>query len=113
MAIETTTPEDESVLMVRANNPRENLIQKVDADILIAKTLDEMKALAERRSIQHVVVPRDQASASCSNRRQVAEFYAKNYGRSQIVGLTNEPETNFNGYPNWNPQGSNRTVKIN
>ena len=112
LAIEATTPEGEKVLLVRANNPQESLLHKVDPDVLIAKTLEEMKALAARREIPLVVVPLDGASTSSSNRPLVSAYYAKKFKRTDVVRLVKTPETQFNGYPNWDPTGSNRVVKI-
>lgn len=112
LAIETQTPQGEPVLVVRANNPAENLIAQVDAEALINKILNEMKKLAGRRGIKTVVVPIDVARASCSQRTQVEAYYRKHYGDRPRVALVNEPETNFNGYKNWLGQDEGSVAPI-
>ena len=103
---------DESVLLVRANNPRENLIQAVDDEELIGKTLEMAIETAKHRGLDMVVVPLDRAGGSCSNRAVVGNFYRKYFSTNPKVQLHNEPETNFNGYPNWDPAGNYPVVKI-
>lgn len=112
LAIETETPAGEKVLLVRANNPQENLLGQVNNEILIQKTLEEMKQLAAKRGIGKVVVPLDGASASCSNRKSVAGYYRKKYFGEERVALEDSSETNFNGYNVWNPDGSHGVVEI-
>lgn len=109
---EDETGQDESVLVVRANNPRENLIQSVDEESLIEQTLEQAIELAKRRGIERVVVPLDPTSASCSNRPAVGSYYAKYFSRNKKWQLKNEPETNFNGYDNWDPNGDFPVVEI-
>lgn len=110
--IETKTPAGERVLMLRANNPRENLIAQVDAESFIRTTIDDAIDKAKELGIDMVVVPLDAASASCSNRPAVAEYYKKHYGKAEKIDLVNEPATNFNGYPNWNKDGTNPVVVV-
>jgi hypothetical protein len=114
LAIETRLAGEDtnSTLLVRANNPRENLIQNVEAEAFIKQELEQMIALAKRRGLDRVVVPLDRATASCSNRHAVANFYHKYFKENPRVKLTNEPETNFNGYNVWNPNGSHPCVVI-
>ena len=102
----------ESVLIVRASNPRENLIQAVDEEELIRGILEEAISVAKRRDIENVVVPLDPASASCSNRPAVARFYAKHFLNNKKVSLKKTPETEFNGYDNWNSSGNYPSVEI-
>jgi hypothetical protein len=112
LAIETTTSSGERVLLVRANNPQENLLAQVDGKVLMREVLRVMRELAERRGIKLVVVPLDQASASCSNRQQVANYYQANFSQAPKVELVNEPATNFNGYENWKSTGHSPVVAI-
>ncbi|HEX3099551.1 MAG TPA: hypothetical protein VHQ41_01095 [Patescibacteria group bacterium] len=112
LAIETETSKGENVLLVRANNPQENLLGQVDNDELIKQTLEQMKKLAERRGIEKVVVPLDPASASCSNRKNVASYYRTKFSDAERIALEDMPETNFNGYDVWNPHGSHGVVEI-
>jgi hypothetical protein len=107
-------PEDggEKVLIVRANNPRENLINEVDSSALIRQTLDEAIATAKRRGLDLVVVPLDAASTSSSNRPTVAQYYQDQFAGNEKVALVRKAETNFNGYANWDRDGGNGVVVI-
>ena len=110
--VETRTPDGENVLLVRANNPRENLINQVDAEALVKATIDAAIATAKARGIKIVAVPLDAASASCSNRSAVAEYYHKQYAKAPKIALVNEDETNFNGYNNWDANGTHPSVVV-
>ncbi len=112
LIVETETEEGEPEIVVRANNPQENLLSQVDVDALMSKVLEEFKLLAKRRNIQKVGVPLDQASMSCSNRPGVAGYYRREFSKAPKVGLKNQPETNFNGYANWNKDGNSAVVEI-
>lgn len=114
LAVETETPEGTPVLLVRANNPSENFVRSVDANILVTKTLEEMKTLAHRRDIPIVVIPRDNASESGSNRVLVTEKYQElpEYHSAEPIQLKDEPETNFNGYRNWVKDGVYPVIPI-
>lgn len=112
LVIETATPSGEKVLLLRANNPQQNLLGSVDADQLLQQTIGETIELAERRNAEYVVVPLDPVSVSSSNRPEVSDYYARVYGQAAALELVNTPETNFNGYANWNPRGANRCVVV-
>jgi hypothetical protein len=109
LVIETTTPQGEKVMLIRANNPQENLLFSVDPEDLVMKTIAVFKGIASARKIPTVVAPLDVATASCSNRDKVAGVYQKNLAKkdkndvitAEAVELTNEEETNFNGYSSW------------
>lgn len=100
--VETKTPQGESALIVRANNPRSNLLSKTDPDSLVKTTLDYAIDVAKKRGFDKVVVPKDKATASSSNRTEVAAYYQQKYADAQSIRLVNEPETNFNNYDIWN-----------
>lgn len=111
--IEATTGNgEERVLNVRANNPRENLLQSIDGEDLILQILEEAIATAKRRGIDCVCVPLDSSSASSSNRPAVSGAYLKWFGNSYTTSLKNTPETNFNGYDNHNMYGAHAVVEI-
>ena len=59
-----------------------------------------------------VTLPLDKATASCSNRKDVADVYHEKYTNAEKVEFVNEPETNFNGYDNWNPNGRYPSVIV-
>jgi|GEM_PF-1702106 hypothetical protein len=101
-----------STLIVRANNPRENLIQNVDSEAFLQKMLDEMIELAKRRGLDRVVVPLDGASQSCSNRDAIADFYQKYFSENPKISLASTPETNFNGYDVYRATGVHPCVVI-
>jgi|GEM_PF-3934456 len=111
--VETTTEDgDQTVLVVRANNPRENFIQSVDAKSFVKEVVAEAIAVAKRRGIDHVVIPADEASKSNSNRPAVTMANEAWIKKGQEVSLVEEPETTFNGYPIWNAFGENKTVVV-
>ena len=104
--VETRVAEsNERVLVIRANNPRQNLVSQVDAASLVRQTVRAAVEIAKRRGIAHVAVVRDDASQASSNRGAVSEFYATEYADADRVALENEPGTNFNGYEIWNKDG--------
>lgn len=110
--IESETTEGESVLIVRANNPRENLLGKVDPDSLVEASLLYAKEMAQARGIKKTSVIRDQATAASSNRGSVAAYYQTKFAKSPSLTLTNTEETNFNGYDIWNPSSGHPAVEI-
>ncbi|MFZ5365381.1 MAG: hypothetical protein ACOZBH_04280 [Patescibacteria group bacterium] len=110
--IETKTPDGKKVLNIRANNPRENLLGRVNGDALIKEIIKYAKETAQRRKIDIVALPLDGASHSSSNRPTVSAYYQKNFSKNKKVELVNEPETNFNNYSNWNPDGKSPVVAI-
>ena len=102
----------EKVLVIRANNPRENLVAQLDAPSLVRQTVDAAIATAKRRNIKHVAIVRDRATAASSNRESVSAFYQKEWAASSPVALVDEPETNFNGYDIWNKTGDHPSVIV-
>lgn len=105
LVIETKTMKNEPVLLVRANNPQENLLGQVDTESLLDAVMEQMADLAKKRKIAIMAVPVDEASASCSNRSQVAQYYQDRFRKNEALRLVDTPETNFNGYNNWDPRG--------
>lgn len=96
--IETKTKTKEPVLIVRANNPAQGLVNSIDMDELIGKILDEAKSVAKRRNIPFVGVAVNQGVAS--NRTFVVDYYKKNFKANDenMIALEDNEETNFNGY---------------
>lgn len=96
--IETKTSTKESILVVRANNPAQALVNSIDTDELIEKILIEAKAVAKRRNIPYVAVAIKNGVAS--NRTFVVDYYEKKYktNDSNTISLENNELTNFNGY---------------
>jgi hypothetical protein len=110
LVIEAETEDGEKAIVLRANNPAENIFNMMNGNILIDEIIKEFKALAERRGIKNLVVPMTQGVAS--NRSQVANYYSKIFKKDAKVGLVNNPETNFNGYSIWNKDSNNYVVRI-
>ncbi len=122
--IETTTKEkitddfgtvqdvEKKVLLVRANNPRTNLLSQVDADKLVEETLNVAIDLAIQRGLDLVAVPRDNASESSSNRPDVSAYYKNHFAKAKKIALNDIPETNFNEYDSWNAQGNHAVVPV-
>jgi hypothetical protein len=112
IVIETKTESEEPILILRANNPQQNLFSMLNGDTLIEAIIDEVKKLAVRRNIPHVAVPLDASGASSSNRPEVSAYYQRHFKDNAKVGLVNTPDTNFNGYAIWNKTGGCAVVKI-
>lgn len=103
---------DARTIVVRANNPRQNLVAQVDAKSLVRQTVQAAIETARRRKIKHVGVVRDEATMASSNREAVSTVYEEEYGYLDPVELVNEPETNFNEYEIWNAEGNSPTVIV-
>ena len=113
LLVETRThASNERVLVIRANNPRQNLIAQLDAPSLVTRTIDAAIATARRRGIKHVAVVRDRATAASSNREEVAQAYHDAYEGAPPVRLKNEPATNFNGYNVWDTDEGHPSVIV-
>jgi hypothetical protein len=112
LVVETKTDSKEPILILRANNPQQNLFSMMDGDALIESIIDEVKALAKRRNIAHIAVPLDASSAASSNRPEVSEYYQEHFKDNTKVGLVDTPDTNFNGYAIWNKTGGCAVAKI-
>lgn len=114
LVIETTTPEGDNVLLVRANNPRKNLLARVDPDSLVSETLKHFVQLAfeSPAKFRYVCVPLDNAGDSGSNREEVSSFYYREYSNQTRLELSDQPATNFNGYDNWNSAGLYPSVVV-
>lgn len=112
LVIETEDGDGEPVMLVRANNPQEGLLWQVDSEVLLERMLDKFKALATVRKMKRLTVPLDGSSQSSSNRQKVSSFYSARYGKHPKVRLKREPETTFNNYNNWNPEGAHAVVDI-
>lgn len=103
--IEAKTTSGKKALVVRANNPQENLIQSVNEDDLVSEIIKYAKEVAKNGGMDYVVVPRDNASASCSNRQAVAAYYEREFKDCPKIMLVETAETGFNGYSVWNKDG--------
>ncbi len=103
---------EDSVLVVRANNPRENLIQSVDNVSFTLQSLDKAIETAERRGIDEVLVPLDSVTQSSSNRSGVSDVYTKLFSKNPKRALENTRDTNFNNYDIWNSDGRHRCVVV-
>ncbi|MBF8280544.1 MAG: hypothetical protein HW383_317 [Candidatus Magasanikbacteria bacterium] len=112
LLIETKTKTGEPIIIVRANNPRQNILSDLNTEQLIRAVLDEAIIIGMRRGIKNVGLPLDASPLSSSNRREVSEYYFKNFSSAPRIELENTAETNFNGYPIWNPRGPNPAVVI-
>ncbi len=112
LAIEARTPSGESVLMVRANNPRQNVIAGLDAKQYVKGLMEQMIALAKRRGIKAVVVPIDNSGQSSSNREDVSNASRELFESRERIALQRSPETGFNGYENWDAKGPHACALI-
>ena len=112
LAIETHTDDGAPVLLVRANNPRQNVIAGLDADAFVEQVMERMIELAKRRGIKYIVVPLDGSGKSCSNREDIAAAYHRAYEAKKPVALEDVPETNFNEYHSWDVDGDHPCVVV-
>ncbi|MBU1166909.1 hypothetical protein KKC60_00680 [Patescibacteria group bacterium] len=112
LLIETKSFDEQPTLLVRANNPSENLLGSVDPDALNAEIIEYAIETAIKRGLKRVVAPLDKVSASCSNRSKVADYYKKNFSKAKKIMLKNTSETNFNDYPVWDANGEYACVEI-
>ena len=108
--VETETPDGKKALIIRANNPLEDLFKKVDGADLVRATIDAAIETAKRRGLDLVVAPLDEGSGT--HRLGVLDYYREQYSERPPVELVNEPETSFNGYDNWNSDGYHPVVEI-
>lgn len=112
LVVETETKDKQPMLVLRANNPSQSLVQTVDTDSLIENVISEVKNIAKRKGIKHVGVVRDNASQACSNRTEVSEYYKKNFADNIKVELKKTDDTTFNGYDIHNSKGSHPVVLL-
>ncbi len=111
--IETETDSGEKIIVVRANNPAENLGTMVDSDSLIEKTIEEAKNVAKRRGIKNVgVVLSGTHSRASTNRKYVIGYYKEHFKENEKVGLKKDHNTKFNRYDIWDKEGPDPTVLI-
>ena len=99
------------VLVVRANNPRENFISSVNADDFVLQGLltvvQSARDMAQnQKSGIKVVLPLDERGMSCSNRQAIADTYRKRFRSCDKVALVETKDTKFNGYHVWNKDGN-------
>ena len=99
LTIETKTSDGEPIIVIRANNPQENLLGQVESKVLVQKTFAEIKRLAARRGIKKVAVPTDHGATT--NRFSIKQYYSRRLSKQSKTKLVNRPETNFNGYAIW------------
>lgn len=115
LIIEAETLKKEPCLVLRANNPAQNLFSMVDGDTLIKNIIGELKNVAARKGIKNTVVT--MLEGSDSNRDEIKDYYKKHYSEQMIskivpdnedptkfidknkkIMLRKSPETQFNGY---------------
>ncbi len=112
LVIETTTAAGEKAMVIRANNPQEGLLRQIDGEGLVMETIKGLQSIAEARGIKIVTVPLDEATQSCSNRATVAKVYKNKFTGRDGIMLTDEPETNFNGYEIWDSTKKHKVVAV-
>ncbi len=128
LGIETSLVKDGTpVLVARANNPKENFIQSIDADTFVTASLKEVIATAKRIRAERiantvsippsacrqcVAIPLDQRGASCTNRQPVADVYKQRFGSVEKVALVVNDSTSYNGYEIWDRNGFSASGKI-
>lgn len=109
LVIETRTDDDEPILVIRANNPAQNLAQ-LDTDSLIEQIIGTVKRVAETRGIKKVGIAYN--SGSASNRQFVVNYYQKSFSKENAIQLKKTEETTFNNHPIYNKNGEHPTVLV-
>ncbi len=105
------------VLIFRANNPKENFVQTVDAEKFVVEGLKEVVNTARRmreermknnpslpvaQMRQIVAIPMDKRGQASTNRQPVNDVYRRRfYKNAEKLGLKNTPDTNFNTHNLW------------
>ena len=112
LVVEAETKDKNPILVLRANNPSQSLIQTVDTDSLIENIISEVKNIAQRKGIQNIGVILDNASQACSNRVEVSSYYKRKFLTNPRVGLKKTDSTTFNGYDIHNELGTHPVVLV-
>ncbi len=110
--IQTQDQKGRPVIVVRANNPQEGLIQQMDPGELNDFVLEAARELAARTGAKDVFIPLDCSGMSSTNRPEVAKYYRKRFRKNRKISLIDSPETNFNNYDIWNADGDHAVVSV-
>ncbi len=110
--VEATTSEEKRVLVIRANNPRQNLLSTISVEDYASQTIAAAVRVAEREGFDLVALPVDSAGQSSSNRPDVSAEYRRRYTKSKRVMLKQTEDTTFNGYQIWNAKGRHGVVAV-
>lgn len=112
--IEGETVSGKKVLLIRALNPREDVLNReLSADSIVLATIDRAIGIAQRRGFAEVRMCHDHTGGHATNRNSIFQAEAKiirnrGYMRSK-EDLKSTAETNFNGYGVWR---SNEAVVV-
>ena len=98
LVIETQTKDNRPILVIRANNPSQNMLNTIDTKDLTDKVFDEVRNVAKRRNIELVGVALGAGVAS--NRTFVTDYHQN--AAKEGIALKDNAETNFNGHPIYN-----------
>lgn len=104
--IEAETHAGKKVLLIRALNPREDVVQReLSADGIVMSTIERAIGIAKKRGLDEVRMCHDHSGGHATNRAMIFSAEAKlirerGYMRAK-QDLVSTPETNFNGYRVW------------
>ena len=113
LCVESTTKDGERILYLRANNPRENILQRIDVSSYNDQLLDYAEDVAKKRGIRYIGLVRDPATQASSNRPAISGNYAERFGDAPAVMLEDSPDTNFNiTYKCWDPSSGHPVVIV-
>ncbi|MFN0062078.1 MAG: hypothetical protein ACKVPX_06145 [Myxococcaceae bacterium] len=88
----------QAVLVLRAINPQQTRISRLDVADYVERNIALVEELARKAGAQLVVLPMDGCSMSMTNRPDVANYILERYQGAPRVRLANSPEVQFNGY---------------
>lgn len=101
-----------TALLIRANNPRLKLLNKVDVADFVKQTFRAAIEIAKRRGLNHVVVPALDDPHSGAGRPEMDKYYRDVLSGNPPVDLEQHLETEFNGYTNWDSKTRDGVVEI-
>ncbi len=99
LIIETRTKKNEPTMVIRANNPRENLLSQISSAELVKAMESAFSQLAEKRGLSSCLTTIDYNVNS--NRQKIATETEIIHINQKNIRLKNRPETNFNDRPIW------------
>lgn len=103
---EAESASGKKVLMIRALNPRQDVVQReLSAEGIVKATIDRAIGIAEQRGLDEVRMCHDHKGGHATNRQEIFDaqkkiIHQRGYSRAQ-EDLAKTPETNFNGYQVW------------
>jgi len=97
LLIETTSDQDDPLLVIRGLNPQENMINDTDVNDFYQKLTDYLKQIAKKAGRKLAIVI-DEAGEASTNRPFLFSYLENLKKGLKPVKLKSNKDTNFNGY---------------